>query len=522
VVTIAPEASPWIDRAYERSYQRGRHRYVETWLAASGGGILVVAWPAQFWTLRPLWGPGEHDLRAFALTMLCGVAITALLLPWTAWGPFRPVVRFLRGEEVDPTEVWHAAVRRPPLVSAVCTAAYCFGGNVPCLLAVGAPRHFTFAEYVAGWLVASIITSAAGFFFVLIWEVAFRPVLREVQPLLPADFQPGRSWLTLSRRSALATASAMAYTGAAVSSLTSAAGNRELAMAIAVLATIGSAASFGGLITGLVSHSIFMRVSELTLALEKIGQRERGVRVSVRAGDELDDAAMSLNRMVERIETDNAAVRASRARLASIADGERQRMERDLRRRVLVRLQRIADGVGGVEGDLGDRPDLLRLCLTVRGSVGDAEQEIQRLARGVYPAELTEAGLEAALAATAERMALPTRLRSPGVGRFDSATESSVYFCCKEALQNAAKHAGDGASAEVVLSRLDERVFFEVTDSGQGFDVDGQGRGLQNMRDRIRAVGGDVTIVSAADGLGTTVTGWVPAARTAQVGHSRG
>ena len=54
------------------------------------------------------------------------------------------------------------------------------------------------------------------------------------------------------------------------------------------------------------------------------------------------------------------------------------------------------------------------------------------------------------------------------------------------------------------------KVYFEVSDTGHGFEVDGQGRGLQNMRDRIRAVGGDVTIVSAPDGLGTTVSGWVP------------
>lgn len=504
------ETRPWIDRMYERSYARMRRRYVETWLAASAGGILLLAWPVQFWTLHPLWGPGGEPARAFAITMACGVVVTALLLPWTARGPFRPIVRFLRGEQVDPTEVWHAAVRRPPLVSATCTAAYCIGGNIPCLLVVGGPRHFTLAEYVAGWLVASIITSAAGFFFVLIWEIAFRPVLREVQPLLPADFEPGSTWLTLSRRSALASASAMAYTGAAVSSLTSASDDRELGMAIAVLATIGSAATFGGLITWLVSHSIFMRVSELTRAMERIGQRELGVRVAVRAGDELDDAGLSLNRMAERIESDDAAVRASRARLASIADGERQRMERDLRRRVLVRLQRIADDVTRVERDLGDRPDVLRLCRTVRESVGDAEQEIQRLARGVYPEELTEAGLEAALRAATERMAVPATLSGVGIGRFDRASESSVYFCCNEALQNAAKHAGDGAATEVRLSRDDARVYFEVADSGAGFDVDGQGRGLQNMRDRIRAAGGDLTIVSAADGLGTTVSGWVP------------
>ncbi|KAA1415835.1 HAMP domain-containing protein [Nocardioides humilatus] len=501
---------PWLDALYDASYLRLRERYVEIWLIVSGSGIVLVAWPAQFWTLHPLWGPGPGTARAFALTMICGVLITAFLMPWTALRPFRPISQFLRGEEVDPAEVWYAAVRRVPRVSMTCTAAYCCVGNVAAVIAVGEPRHFTPAEYVSGWLVASIITSAAGFFFVLIWEVAFRPVLREVQPLLPADFEPGRSWLTLGRRSALATASVMAYTGAAVSSLVSATTDRELAMAIAVVATIGSAVTFGGLITGLVSHSIFSRVSELMIAIERIGQREHGIRVAVHAGDELDDAAISLNRMAERIEADETAVRASRARLASVADRERQRMERDLRRRVLARLQRITDDVAEVEEQLGDREALHSLCATVRASVADAEREIQRLARGVYPAELTEAGLDAALTATTERMVLPSEVLSPGVGRFDRLNESSVYFCCNEALQNAAKHAGPDATVEVRLSRDDRRVYFEVVDTGRGFEVNGRGRGLQNMRDRIRAVGGDLVVVSAADGLGTTVSGWVP------------
>lgn len=501
---------PWLNTAFEQAYRRVRRRYVETWLVVSGAGILLLAWPIQFLTLLPLWGPGEDDVRAFVVTMACGLVITLGLMPWIALGPFGPIILFLRGEPVDPAAVWHAAVRMPPRVSAGCTAAYCIAGNVPTVLMVGQSRDFGLSDYIGGWLVASLITSAAGFFFVLIWEVAFRPVLRDVQPLLAPDFEPGSSWLTLGRRSALASASAMAYTGAAVSSLVAAPRDNDVALAVAVLGSIASALTFGGAITALVSHSIFMRVAELNTALEQIGEREYGVRVAVRAGDELDEAAMSLNRMAERLEHNDSALLASRARLASIADGERRRMERDLRQRVLVRLQRVSDGISEVETDLLEHDDLHRLCRRVRGSVAAAEAEIHRLARGVYPAELTVSGLEAALSATAERIALPTVVQAADVGRFDAARESSVYFCCTEALQNAAKHAGPGSTASVRLSRTERRLDFEVADTGRGFYTDGAGRGLQNMRDRIRAVGGDLTIVSAPDGRGTTVSGWVP------------
>ena len=145
--------------------------------------------------------------------------------------------------------------------------------------------------------------------------------------------------------------------------------------------------------------------------------------------------------------------------------------------------------------------------------------EINRLARGVYPAELTDAGLDAALAAAAERMPIRVDVNSPGVGRIDPACESSVYFTCNEALQNAAKHAGPDATVTIALTPNGERLAFVVRDDGPGFASASEGHGLDNMRDRVRAVGGDLAVVSTPGG-GTTVEGWVPGA--AQVGQSAG
>ena len=55
------------------------------------------------------------------------------------------------------------------------------------------------------------------------------------------------------------------------------------------------------------------------------------------------------------------------------------------------------------------------------------------------------------------------------------------------------------------------RLRFSVADSGPGFDMAAAppGGGLQNMADRIGAVGGDLTVRTEA-GRGTWVTGWVP------------
>jgi signal transduction histidine kinase len=87
-----------------------------------------------------------------------------------------------------------------------------------------------------------------------------------------------------------------------------------------------------------------------------------------------------------------------------------------------------------------------------------------------------------------------------------------VFFCCAEALQNATKHAGPGASASVQLSHSDGWVQFSVEDDGVGFDPDtvARGHGLDNMADRVAAVGGSFGLHSAV-GQGTRVSGRLPA-----------
>ena len=86
-----------------------------------------------------------------------------------------------------------------------------------------------------------------------------------------------------------------------------------------------------------------------------------------------------------------------------------------------------------------------------------------------------------------------------------------MYFCCLEALQNRAKHA-PLAPGRVELGAADGWLTFAVADEGPGFDVRnaGMGSGLQNMSDRMAALGG-VLEVRSAPGRGTTVAGRVPA-----------
>ena len=84
---------------------------------------------------------------------------------------------------------------------------------------------------------------------------------------------------------------------------------------------------------------------------------------------------------------------------------------------------------------------------------------LRELARGIYPPLLADQGLAAAVGAQAGKAAGPVEVSTDGVGRYPAELETAVYFCCVEALQNAARHA-PGSAVRVSLAEDDGQVVF--------------------------------------------------------------
>jgi signal transduction histidine kinase len=207
-----------------------------------------------------------------------------------------------------------------------------------------------------------------------------------------------------------------------------------------------------------------------------------------------------------------ADLAASRVRLVETADAERRRIERDLHDGVqqdLVGLRLKLDMAAEVMKQEPDRGE--RLVAAVGRQLDDVLEALRSLARGIYPALLEERGVGEALKSAARRSPLPVSVRVRGIGRYPRDVEVAVYFCCLEALQNVAKHAGAGSAAVVRMWHEDGSLRFEVSDSGAGFDAGtvASGNGLVNMRDRIEAVGGELAVASRPT-HGTSVRGRVP------------
>ena len=143
----------------------------------------------------------------------------------------------------------------------------------------------------------------------------------------------------------------------------------------------------------------------------------------------------------------------------------------------------------------------------------EALDTLRDLARGIYPPLLADQGLKAALGAQARKATLPVDVDAEDLGRYPQDIEAAVYFCCLEALQNVQKYASATKatiSVSVGVNGASE-LHFEVSDDGTGFDPATQkkGSGLQNMEDRLDALGGAVEVTSSP-GSGTKLTGRLP------------
>ncbi|MGH2656015.1 MAG: histidine kinase [Actinomycetota bacterium] len=220
-------------------------------------------------------------------------------------------------------------------------------------------------------------------------------------------------------------------------------------------------------------------------------------------GDVASQAGLVLRnvRLIEEL-------RASRQRLVAAQDEERRRLERNIHdgaQQQLVALAVKLRLLGSVAEQDGAKAK--ELADQLRGETQDALENLRDLARGIYPPLLADKGLASALESQARKGTVPVALESNGMGRYPAEVEATVYFCVLEALQNVAKYA-DATGAVIRLGEENGRLVFRVSDDGRGFDPSStpKGSGLQNMADRIDALGGQLEIRSTV-GQGTTLEG---------------
>jgi signal transduction histidine kinase len=143
--------------------------------------------------------------------------------------------------------------------------------------------------------------------------------------------------------------------------------------------------------------------------------------------------------------------------------------------------------------------------------------EVHRISHDLHPAKLTQLGLAAAIAelcqAGLSAHQIPISFHHRGIPRsLPLGVALCLYRVAQESIQNVVKHSG-AKNVKVELTLVKNEIELCVADDGRGFDVElsrhTQSLGLVSMRERVRAVHGQIRIQSKP-GEGTRVTVSLP------------
>jgi uncharacterized protein YhfF len=212
------------------------------------------------------------------------------------------------------------------------------------------------------------------------------------------------------------------------------------------------------------------------------------------------------------LRTRDAEVAAARARVLDAADGERQRIGRDLHDGAQQRVVALGHLIGIARRKLGDDvpPDAAALLDRAQEEARLATDELRELARGLHPAGLTEKGLGPALEALAARAPLELAIDALPERRLPAPVELTAYYLASEGLTNAVRYAGADTVRVEVRQVLTEAIV-RVSDDGAGGADPLAGTGLRGLADRVAALGGKLRVDSPAGG-GTTLEATLPLA----------
>ena len=209
-------------------------------------------------------------------------------------------------------------------------------------------------------------------------------------------------------------------------------------------------------------------------------------------------------------------------RLLEAQESERARIARDLHDDIGQRLSSLAVSVAQVRSLLPDgSSDRARDGLdALQQQTAEIIADVQALSHELHPPRLLHLGVVAAMRGFCEELAAQKGAEIDF--RHDSIPERvprDVSLCLfrvlQEGLHNAVRHSRV-TRFDVHLRGTENDVELTIRDGGTGFDVDaaqrGQGLGLTSMRERLKLVGGELSIASQP-ARGTTIAARAPVRR---------
>lgn len=206
------------------------------------------------------------------------------------------------------------------------------------------------------------------------------------------------------------------------------------------------------------------------------------------------------------------ALQEAQERLVIAREQERRRLRSDLHDGLGPSLAGLAFQVDAVQNLLEAGLPVTDRLLALRSGLGETVLEVRRIVEGLRPPALDDLGLFGAVAELGHGLAgscgLAVEVELPDQRpALPAAVEVVAYRVVQEALTNVVRHA-EATRCRISGSVAGGVLVLEVADDGRGGAEPGGGLGIPGMRDRVREIGGEVTIRPSHPG--TSVTARLP------------
>ena len=208
-----------------------------------------------------------------------------------------------------------------------------------------------------------------------------------------------------------------------------------------------------------------------------------------------------------------------------VQEAERKRISRELHDVIAQTLVGINVHVTSLSREADVQLGSLRDRISkTHHMVAKSLEIVHQFAHELRPTMLDDLGLIPALQTSLKNFMEETGIRVSlkafaGIDIVPETIRTAFYRIAQEALVNVAKHA-KASAVEILIDNLDGNICMEISDNGQGFELDGhqaskkQGRlGLTGMRERAEMIGANFSVTSAP-GAPTTIRVVVPSSRT--------
>jgi two-component system NarL family sensor kinase len=272
----------------------------------------------------------------------------------------------------------------------------------------------------------------------------------------------------------------------------------------------------------------------VTVILRDVTERHRMERelrsahgqLETRVAERTQQLAESVFLLQAEVNLRNQAERSLRelsARILQLQDSERRRIARELHDSTAQVLVAASMNMATVQEHVAATGDAIVAGIIQDTShlIEQAQSEIRTISYLLHPPLLEELGLASAIDWYASGFSKRSGVQvtfdvARDLGRLPQDYELTLFRIVQEALTNVHRHS-HSRTAQIYLARDEESIHLEIADQGSGVEngklkaLDSGGTlgvGIAGMRERVRQLGGTVTM--ASNGNGTVITAHIP------------